>query len=396
LRILFLHEVNYLEKPIFEMHEFPEQLALRGHEIGFVHFPEGWTSKEIRKQGFRSKIQGRVAQEASLTLYTPRVGAGDLLGRISAILGFRWFFRKVLRDFQPEIVVSYSVPTSGWQALIEARKESIPYLFRALDVSHKIRKTAFQRFIKLAEKFIYRNTLYLSANNPAMASYCITMGAREESVSIEHPPLDIELFSVAKRYRSEYRNKLGINEGAKVVLYMGSFFYFSGLPEVVENLLKRKSINIKLLLVGGGEQEQEVKELVRTLGLDSAVIFTGFVNFHDLPKYLGTADVAINPMQRTLVSNAAFPNKVIQYMACGLPVVSTDLAGLRLTFNELPGLKFAESPSHVLSEVENLLQSSELSDSGVQNRIAVERIFSKDQSTTSFEELLISIVGKHA
>jgi glycosyltransferase involved in cell wall biosynthesis len=101
-------------------------------------------------------------------------------------------------------------------------------------------------------------------------------------------------------------------------------------------------------------------------------------------------------MQRTLVSNAAFPNKVIQYMACGLPVVSTDLAGLRLTFNELPGLKFAESPSHVLSEVENLLQSSELSDSGVQNRIAVERIFSKDQSTTSFEELLISIVGKHA
>jgi hypothetical protein len=126
LRILFLHEVNYLEKPIFEMHEFPEHLALRGHQVGFVQFPEGWGKAKIKSQGFKSEIQGRVVSQARITLYTPQLASGSLFGRLLTALTFGSAFKKVVDDFRPDVIVSFSVPTSGWQALRVARQRNIP------------------------------------------------------------------------------------------------------------------------------------------------------------------------------------------------------------------------------------------------------------------------------
>ena len=79
MRILFLHEVNYLTKPIFEMHEFPEHLARLGHEVGFVHFPEGYSQSQIRDLGWRKKVSGRVVEGVELDLFTPWSLGGGLL-----------------------------------------------------------------------------------------------------------------------------------------------------------------------------------------------------------------------------------------------------------------------------------------------------------------------------
>jgi glycosyltransferase involved in cell wall biosynthesis len=396
LRVLFLHEVNYLEKPIFEMHEFPEHLAIRGHRVGFVHFPEGWDRAEIKSQSSKSEIQGRVASQVRITLYTPQLTSGSLIGRLLTAFTFGSVFKKVVADFQPDVIVSFSVPTSGWHALRFARKRNIPFVFRALDVSHKIRKNLFSRPIFIAEKYVYKNATWVSANNPAMAKYCISMGAESQRVSVDLPPIDLEHFSRASGHRTEIRKSLGLDESHQVILYMGSFFYFSGLPEFVTEFAKGASSNQRLVLIGGGEQEEELRKLVAEMGLSEKVKFTGFVSFQDLPRYLSSADVAINTMHRSLVSNAAFPNKVIQYMASALPVVSTDLDGLRLTFGELPGLKLVHSPAEVYTAVSELLSQSNLRELGANNQEVVARIFSKEDAVAAFETLLVKTVGNNA
>jgi glycosyltransferase involved in cell wall biosynthesis len=396
LRILFLHEVNYLEKPIFEMHELPEHLALRGHQVGFVQFPEGWGKAKIKSQGFKSEIQGRVVPQARITLYTPQLASGSLIGRLMTALTFGSEFRKVVDDFRPDVIVSFSVPTSGWQALRVAMQRKISYVFRALDVSHKIRKNLFSRLIFLAEKYVYKNATGVSANNPAMAKYCMSMGAEAKRISVDLPPIDLDHFSRASGHRTEIRNSLGLYENHQVILYMGSFFYFSGLPEFVREFAKSASSNQRLVLIGGGEQEGELRKLVADFALSEKVIFTGFVSFQDLPRYLSAADVAINTMHRSLVSNAAFPNKVIQYMASALPVVSTDLDGLRLTFGDLPGLKLVQSPAEAYTAVSDLLSQSNLRELGANNQEVVARIFSKEGAVAAFESLLVKTVGNNA
>ena len=346
MKILFLHEVNYLTKPIFEMHEFPEHLAMLGHEVGFVQFPEGLSRSEIRELGRRTLISGRVIADSQITLFTPWTPFGSIVGRLFTAAVSYWQFKSILNEYQPDIVVSFSVPTSGWQALIASRQQGVPYMFRALDVSHKIRQGLFSSLVKRAERFIYKNSTTISANNPAMAKYCKEISNGATALTEVHlPPLNLELFAGGDR--AEGRKQLNLDATQPAIMYLGSFFYFSGLPEVLQAFSNIES-NAQLVLVGGGEQDLLLRDLVHDLGLTNRVTFTGFVDFLDLPSILKAADVAINPMKQSVVSDAALPNKVLQYLASGVRSVSTPLLGLKATLTGLPGIYWAETSEMVI------------------------------------------------
>lgn len=395
MRILFLHEVNYLEKPIFEMHDFPEHLAALGHEVGFVQFPEGLAEAAVRKLGWKVRIPGRVLPEQNLTLYTPQNASGSLFGRLKTALTFKRSFRRIVQDFEPDVVVSFSVPTSGWQALRLTKKLGIPFLYRALDVSHLIRKSVFSRLILMAEKFIYRHATVVSANNPAMAEYCRSMGSDAQRTFVDLPPIDLSHFAEGSSKREQVRSQLGLANDSKVILYMGSFFYFSGLPQLIDEFATARGSDHLLVLVGGGEQDEELRRQVARLGLKDKVLFTGFIGFDELPGYLAAADVAVNPMQASLVSNAAFPNKVIQYLATGLAVATTRLKGLELTFGEVAGIRYSEKPETVMRDALDLASSKELEALGKANQALVAEKFSKVEAVKSFEKRLREVVGQN-
>lgn len=381
-RILFLHEVGYFEKPIFEMHEFPEHLANRGHEVGFLDFQEFDSGDAVGSIGQRRN--GRVVPDTDFLYFSQTNRLSGLARRLLAVLTFPKFFRSVLKEFDPDVVVSFAVPTSGWQALYMCRRLRIPLIFRALDVSHKIRRTKLSGFVKMAEKYIYRNSDWVSCNNPAMREYCISLGAREAFSSVDLPPLDLSHFEARALPEQALSSRLEIPKNSSVVLYMGSFFYFSGLDQVLKAL---SSLDPKpyLILVGGGEQEEELRDLARHLKIDRWVRFTGYVAFQDLPAYFAIADVAINPMVPSLVSDTALPNKVLQYMASGLPIVSTRLKGLSSLFDNLEGLRLVHKPSEVLSTAAQLAKAPNRLELGESNRKRVLQKFSIDKSLDHFE-----------
>ena len=393
MRILFLHEVNYLKKPIFEMHEFPEHLAALGHTVGFIQFPEGESSGSLAKTPFKQKVQGRVLTSQSLTLFSPKTSSGSFLGRLLTVLTFKGSFKRVVHDFEPDVVVSFSVPTSGWQAVQVCKKLGIPLMFRALDVSHKIRKSALSPLIKTAEKYIYKNAGWVSANNPAMLEYSLSLGAQKPKGSVELPPLDVSHFRSSEEDTAKLQAQLEIPSSANVCLYMGSFFYFSGLPELITAFAKNRQEHEYLILVGGGEQAAELRNLTAQLEIDAWVRFAGFVSFEDLPRYLSLATVAVNPMHRSIVSNAAFPNKVIQYMAAKLPVVSTRLDGLVQTFGEDSSLVYADSSEGVFAAAQKLYASPGLGKIGESNLKIVKQKFSIDNAVKAMELRLEQLIG---
>ena len=398
MKVLFLHEVNYLLKPIFEIHEFPEYLTRLGYGVGFVHFPE--TSKTNFRETieWKKRISGRVAEEEQVTLYTPWTPSGNVIGRLFTAGVFFFQFKKILNDFKPDVVVSFAVPTSGWQALLVCKKMEVPYVFRALDVSTDIRRSPFKKLIRLAENYIYKNSDWVSANNPAMLDYVKARGASSVSSSVTYPPLDLNQFMTPSDVRNNVRSSMGISEDSKVILYMGSFFHFSGLPEVIDSFSSIGPEDTYLVLVGMGDQEKRLRKQVGDLGLKEKVIFTGRVEFSELRKYFSAADVALNPFHPSAVSNTALPNKVLQYMAAGLPVVSTRLKGLEATFGDSnKGLVFVEKPKDVFGAAIELIRGDvELSKLGSKNKQVVSKIFSDQQTTGSFEKLLLKITGEIA
>ena len=390
MKILFVHEVSYRRKVIFEMHEFPELLALRGHDISFLEFDEGrkfW----LKNQNPRTEvISGRVHAQAKVKLLRPFQLGVPGFDRLLAVITVIPLLSKVLKNEGFDAIVLYAVPTYGLQTLWLAKNHKVPVVFRALDVSHKIRSSFLSPVIKAFEKRVYRKTDLLSANNPAMARYCNDLGQRTLETKVHFPPLDLSHFQGAVGNKT-LRAELGFSDSDRVIVYLGSFFYFSGLAEAMSEFgkLASQDSRLKFLLVGGGEQDSELRKLASELGITEQVVFTGFVSYEDLPRYLKTADVAVNTLQPTLVANVAFPNKVLQYMAAGLPVVSTKLDGLFSVFENHPQITWESDPAAVMAKACELAQRSNDSlELGSASASALES-FSPKETVDAFEKDLI-------
>jgi glycosyltransferase involved in cell wall biosynthesis len=356
LKILFIHEVSYRKKVIFEMHEFPELLALKGHDISFLEFDEGRKFWQKGQAPRFEMIHGRVHPDARINLSRPYQVGIPGVDRILALVTVLPQLRRLLKANSFDVVVLYAVPTYGLQTLWLAKRFNVPVLFRALDVSHKIRLSFFSPVIKCIEKRIYKKVDLLSANNPAMAVYCTKLGKRTKNTFVHYPPLDLSHFQKAKRDQG-LRRSLGFKDQDRVIVYMGNFFYFSGLKAALRefsNLIANRR-DLKFLLIGGGEQDSELRNLVQDLGIQNDVVFTGFIKYQDLPKYLRVADVSVNTLETTLVANVALPNKVLQYMAVGLPVVSTKLEGLYTVFENQRGISWAKDVRSVMRGASQLI-----------------------------------------
>lgn len=388
LNILFIHEVSYLNKPIFEMHEFPELLVKRGHKVSFIQFNEGYRFWDQKRPQTKETIRGRVYPESKLDLYTPFQLGVPGIDRLLALATFVPLLRKILKQNKIDVIVQLAVPTYGTQTSWIAKAAKVPVVFRALDVSHKIRKTPFSGLIKLAEKAVYSHATLISANNPGMGEYCRKLGNRPGKSVTNLPPLDLKHFA-SQPANPQLRQTLGIHAQEKVITYMGSFFYFSGLKETILSFAQQKSDGFKLLIIGGGEQEDELHALTKRLNLEDKVIFTGFIDYSKLPEYFALSHVAINPMQPGLVSNTAFPHKVLQYIAAGLPVVSTKLAGLHLTFGDAAGITWADKSEEVIEAAVKLGSDKDASRVNSQAQITMaNRLFGLDIAVASFEETL--------
>lgn len=390
MKILFIHEVNYRSKVIFEMHEFPEMLAIAGHEVHFLEFPEG---AGIRSSSLRTRsttISGRAYPKARINLITPPNLGGGFTDRLMAPITVIPQLRKLISKGGFDVVVLYAVPTSGWQTVRIAKKAGVPVVFRALDVSHLIRKGLTSQLVKLAERYVYRRATVISANNLFLGDYVTNLGQRIDSPIVNFPPLDIDHF--ASKDRRQMRINMSIDQDSFVTTYMGSLFSFSGLLQVVSDFSKLSEASDRLLIIGGGEIENELRKKVKELNLESRVIFTGVISYDELPEYLSISDALINPFESTLVTNLALPHKVLQYLAIGIPTISTKLSGLFESLGDSAGIYWVDSPDKIVEKCMQVKQqsnekkfaSSELGKKFVKEYFTPEKTLNEIVSTLEF------------
>lgn len=338
------------------MHEFPEMLAIAGHEVHFLEFPEG---TGIRSSSLRTRsttISGRAYPQARINLITPPNLGGGFTDRLMAPITVIPQLRKLISKGGFDVVVLYAVPTSGWQTVRIAQKAGVPVVFRALDVSHLIRKGLTSQLVKLAERYVYRRATVISANNLFLGDYVTNLGKRIDSPIVNFPPLDLDHF--ANKDRSQMRTNMSIDQDSFVATYMGSLFSFSGLLQVVADFSKLSEASDRLVIIGGGEIENELRKRVKELKVESRVIFTGVISYDELPGYLSISDTLINPFESTLVTNLALPHKVLQYLAIGIPTISTKLLGLFESLGDSAGIYWVDSPDKIVEKCMQVKQQS--------------------------------------
>jgi glycosyltransferase involved in cell wall biosynthesis len=122
--------------------------------------------------------------------------------------------------------------------------------------------------------------------------------------------------------------KTNLNEKI-VILFTGSFLSWHGLYELVDAAatITKNFKSVIFLIVGDGPEKSNIESYVKLKKLTSFFIFTGFVSYEDLPRYMASADIGIAPYNSQLSgkrAEIAVPLKVLEYMSMSLPVVVSE------------------------------------------------------------------------
>ena len=387
MKILFVHEVSWFSKVVYEIHDFPELLSLQGHEVHFLEFEEN-DSRTHWKSVTSAETRSHAGSKVDV-ISPPHLFSG-ILRRLAAVVIQPFVFIRLLKKIGPDVVVTYSIPTSGWQVVAICKRKGVPVIVRAIDISHKLRKTRFESIIKHAEQFVYRHADHVCANNEALRQYCIRLGASPTRSSVIYPGIDLNRFTPAQPSIA-LQNKLGIKPTDKVILFMGTIFRFSGLVELLTELAPslRNDSALKFLILGDGEDFKRLQQLAKTLGLLDQAIMPGRIEYDHLSEYLQLGDVALLPFKQELVTHGALPGKVLQYLACGLPTIAMPLDGLMSMIPSGQGVVYANGPTQManlaIDLANNQNRQQEISDLGIK---LMTDLCNWDSQITKFENLL--------
>jgi glycosyltransferase involved in cell wall biosynthesis len=114
----------------------------------------------------------------------------------------------------------------------------------------------------------------------------------------------------------------------QVILFVGSLdkaHYFKGVDVLLNSFAGIRSKNYRLVLVGEGDMKPDYISRARELGVLDQTVFAGRVPENDLPYYYAAADLVVLPS----VAIESFGMVLIEAMACGKPVIASDIPGVR-------------------------------------------------------------------
>ena len=366
MNILFIHEVDWLKKVVFEIHNLAEILSARNHNVYAIDYEDSWKRKGFFDLGnFKTKgFEGvsRAVPGSSISLIHPGFIKIPGISRISASFNHYFEIQKTIKEKNIDVIMLYSVPTNGLQVVHLARKSGIPVVFRSIDILHRlVRNPVLSSATRYLEKKVYSRVDAILAITPNHSRYVISLGAAESKVRLLYMPIDTSLFHPSVDC-SKVRQKWGFAEKEKVIVFIGTLFEFSGLdafirqfPRVIERIPEAK-----LLIVGDGPQRKKLERIIAELGLENRVIITGFQPYQTMPQYISLATVCINAFLNTDKTRDIFPGKIIQYIACGKLAIVTPLLGIKcLIPDESKGVIYADTAADMAAKVADLLASDE-------------------------------------
>ena len=160
----------------------------------------------------------------------------------------------------------------------------------------------------------------------ATRNYVMSLGADPEKIEVLYNGVDLDRFKPLFGIRDEIRKRLGISENAVVALTVRRLVYKNGIDTLIESGDKaiKKNPRLVFLVVGEGPDFKEVKARIEQLGIGNNFRLTGFISDEDLPFYYNTADFFVLPSK----SGEGLPLVALEAMACGLPVVATNVGGI--------------------------------------------------------------------
>ena len=244
--------------------------------------------------------------------------------------------KQIITNNKIDVIHAHSPCLNGIAALWAGKKFNIPvvYEMRAswedAAVNHGTCNEDDLRYkiSRALETYVLKRVNAITTICEGLKSDISIRGINESIITVIPNAVDIEQFSFESPINQEIKTKLNYNN--EIILgFIGSFYDYEGLHLLIESmpLILEHNPNTKLLFVGGGFQEENLKSQVKKLNLTEKVTFAGRVHHSEVHDYYNLVDIFVYPRLPIRLTEKVTPLKPLEAMAQGRLVVASDVGG---------------------------------------------------------------------
>jgi glycosyltransferase involved in cell wall biosynthesis len=211
------------------------------------------------------------------------------------------------------------------------------------------------RGVVALERMTYRTADVVIATNESYRRVALERGGKDpDSVFVVRSAPDLRRFTGGIADPQLKRGK------PHLLCYLGVMGPQDGVDyalRALTTLKERRADDWHAVFIGSGDCFDEMCALAVELGVAEQVTFTGRIADDELLAYLATADVALSPDPHNPLNDVSTMNKVLEYMAMGLPIVSFDLCEARVSAGEAARYAPCNDTVQFAEEIDALLNS---------------------------------------
>lgn len=264
-----------------------------------------------------------------------------------------FFSKKLIRKNKYDLSHSFFSVPCGFISLLLKWRHKIPYIvsLRGADVpGYSERFSVIYKFLTPVIKVIWKNASLVVSNSEGLKNLALKSRPRQK-IEVIYNGADIEEFKPG--------SDIECPSGTFRIICVSRITGRKGiryLIEAVSQLISKYS-QIRLQIVGEGNEKKNLEEQVKKLKLENVVEFCGLIKHRNLPIHYQEADIFVLPSL-----NEGMSNTMLEALASGLPIIATDTGGTRELIKEgINGLLIKmRNSGDIAQKIEILIQNKDL------------------------------------
>ena len=268
-----------------------------------------------------------------------------------------------------DVIHTANPPDLFWAIALPFKAAGVKFVFDHHDLCPELYLSRFgerkagslpHRMLQWLERMQFRTADLVVSTNESYRQVAIARGGkRPEQVRV------VRSGPSRKRFGTIREPEAALKRGRPfLVAYLGVMAPQDGVDHLVRAakvLVKdRGRRDVAFTFIGAGDSYEDLKSLVRELGLEEDCEFTGRIPDADVERILATADVCVSPDPKNPLNDVSTMNKVLEYMACAKPVVCYDLREHRYSAADGALYAAADDVEDLATKIEQLLSDPDL------------------------------------
>jgi glycosyltransferase involved in cell wall biosynthesis len=318
-----------------------EYLSRWGHDVTVVcPKPASESPREVEKSEIEFQYR---ATNIRFNYITTEFDQFSLFNRIRIMRSMIGTIRQEVRENHYDIIRSNGLIPS--YASIQGAKNKVPVFGEITDVlsdQYIQFDMPFKRvavpIVRRLQKRVASEIALASVESPIGRVRWTEIGLKKEKIVVNPNGVDTKHFAPTRIKDNALKRELGFRDDSDSILLVwhGDISKDDGI-ECILRSMQFLNRNFSLAIIGDGPTEYTtlLRKMVASLGLEGRVIFTGWIDYSKLPRYLNLSDIAVVPIIPTTAMNRAnFFTKIREYIAMEKNIVATATEGLKSMVGE--------------------------------------------------------------